>query len=323
MPRSSKTILTWTMLAIGALLLAVVAAVGVTAVTLPGCVSCHDSGDFATETAGLPHADVSCVSCHVDPSVGGRLSFASRQLFHMIVPVVRDLDRSYAAVPAERCISCHEAVRTAGTQGSRGLRIDHVQCAAGIQCSQCHSATAHGTATTWPRTPRMEQCYTCHGATNKVIGCDSCHAERREEQRVQAGTFSVTHGPNWESTHGMGEMRSCGACHEPEKCMKCHGAGVPHAGDFLSQHAKFSTQTEARCTSCHLETFCTGCHEYPMPHDEAFIIGHSDIVDTDGDTRCLTCHAQSDCTGCHESHVHPVTQEQMDGIRLKTPGASR
>lgn len=321
MPEKTRQIITWGVLAFGALALIIVAAISYTAVALPGCESCHSTGEFAVETEASPHAKERCVSCHVDPSVTGRLSFATREIFHMIIPVVKDLDRSYAAVPAERCLSCHTDIRIPGKQGSRGLFIDHVQCAPATECGECHSITAHGAATTWPRTPRMESCYSCHGVTNKVTSCDACHAPRREEQRVEAGTFRVTHGPEWETTHGMGEMKSCSACHEPEKCAKCHGAGVPHGGNFLDTHAQFSTAPEAQCTSCHLETFCTGCHAYPMPHDEAFTIGHSDIVDADGEDGCLTCHDKLDCTNCHESHVHPVTQEQMDDIRLKTPGA--
>lgn len=320
MPPKARQVITWSVFAIAALVMAAAAAISYTAVSLPGCTSCHTSQEFVAETNASPHANQSCTSCHVDPSVTGRVTFATRQVFHMVIPIVKDLDRSYAQVPAERCLSCHSKMQVPGTQGSRGLLIDHVQCTSGTECVECHSPTAHGTATTWPRTPRMESCYDCHGVTNKVTDCDSCHAPRREEQRVEAGTFSVTHGPEWETTHGMGDMGSCSACHEQEKCVSCHGPGVPHPGDFIETHAEYSVQPTAQCTACHLQSFCDSCHAYPMPHDQQFILGHSDIVEKDGEDRCVSCHDKVDCATCHESHVHPVTQEQMDGITLRGSG---
>jgi hypothetical protein len=165
----------------------------------------------------------------------------------------------------------------------------------------------------------MEDCYTCHGVSNKVTACDACHADREERQRVFDGPFRVTHGAEWQTTHGMGDMRSCSACHDAEKCAGCHGAGVPHGGAFLERHAEFSASPEAQCTSCHREEFCDSCHSYPMPHDVAFITGHSEIVETDGEAKCLTCHTEPDCTECHVSHVHPVTQEQMDSFLRGVP----
>jgi hypothetical protein len=309
-------IVTWVAIGLGVVVLAVVAAVGYTAVALPGCDSCHLKGDFATDTASSPHADVACADCHVEMTVPGRISFAAREVFHMVVPLVGDLDRSYAAVPADRCASCHPETAQAGIVGTRGLRMQHVTCIGDFTCTDCHSLTAHGASTSWPRVAQMEDCYSCHGQTNEVVACDSCHAEREERQRIFDGPFRVTHGAEWESTHGMGEMRSCSACHTQDKCASCHGVGVPHSGNFLDLHAGFSTSPEARCTTCHREEFCSDCHAYPMPHTAEWVLGHGDLVEDDGEGGCLTCHEKADCTDCHESHVHPVTQEQMDAFDI-------
>jgi hypothetical protein len=319
---SARQAITWVIFAVTGIALAIALGVGFTAVALPACESCHMRGDFAAATTAAAHADQDCVSCHVDPSPAGRLSFAVRQDFHMVIRLVRDLDRSYAAVPAERCLSCHGQVMAVGKVGTKGLYVNHDTCAKGQECSSCHSATAHGTATSWIRTVRMEQCYTCHGVSNKVTDCDACHAARLPNDRVNAGTFAVTHGPQWQTTHGMGEMGSCSACHEPAKCVGCHGAGVPHSGDFRTQHSTFSTAPNAQCATCHKQEFCDACHAYPMPHDHAFVLGHSATVEQDGDARCFRCHTENDCTTCHVRHVHPVTQEQMDSM-LKSPGVPR
>ena len=305
-----------------ALLLGVVVSVAIsyTAAALSGCQTCHLAGTFAVETEASRHAGVACVDCHVDGSAAGRIAFATRELFHMVIPLVKTLDRSYAAVPSGRCATCHTEVESPGVLGARGLKIQHLTCIGDSACTDCHSATAHGGATRWLRLPQMEDCYRCHGVSNDVVDCDSCHAERRERQRVFDGPFRVTHGPEWRVTHGMGDMRSCSACHDEGKCGVCHGAGVPHGGAFLSRHAEYSTASDAQCTSCHRAQFCESCHAYPMPHDVAFITGHSAIVAADGEAGCLTCHVDADCAECHVSHVHPVTEEQMDSFLLGSSG---
>lgn len=316
MPALSRTIVTWLVFGVLGALAVLVAGVGYTAVALPGCESCHLEGDFGSETAAAPHADVACVDCHVEDTAVGRVSFATRELFHMVIPIVKDLDRTFSAVPAERCVSCHAQVEQPGTVGTHGLKIAHITCVGTAVCSDCHSITAHGASTAWPRVPQMEECYECHGTTNDVTDCDTCHVERDERQRVFDGPFRVTHGPQWESTHGMGDMKSCSACHDDDKCAGCHGAGVPHGGAFVDRHAEFSTSPEARCVTCHLTEFCEGCHSYEMPHPVEFVTGHGDVVEADGQEGCLSCHEEADCTECHVSHVHPVTQEQMDSFLL-------
>lgn len=318
-PAKTRTIIMWLTTGVLAALLLLVVSIGYTAAALPGCESCHLTGEFAAQTAASPHADTACVDCHVEDTPTGRISFATRELFHMVIPLVGELDRSYAAVPPDRCVPCHAVVETAAVVGTRGLRILHVSCMGDRACTDCHSLTAHGATTRWPRTPQMEDCYDCHGTSNDVTACDSCHVERDERQRVFAGPFRVTHGAEWEATHGMGDMRSCSACHEADKCSGCHGAGVPHGGPFLDRHAEFSTSPDAQCTSCHRQEFCDSCHRYPMPHDVAFITGHSGIVETDGEDGCMSCHEPADCTDCHVSHVHPVTQEQMDSFLRGVP----
>lgn len=312
----------WIAAVLAVVILAAVSAVGVSAAVLPGCESCHLKGPFGAETKAGPHASVRCADCHVDDTFTGRVGFGTRQVFHMVIPLVPELDRSYSEVPRERCLSCHEDVQGSQVVGTRGLRIKHAQCAAGALCTDCHSVTAHGAATRWPRTSQMEACYRCHGVTNKVVACDSCHDRREEREIVSSGAFRVTHGDEWKATHGMGDMDSCQACHDSDKCGKCHGVGVPHTRNFLGTHATFSVDPKAKCMDCHVEKFCSDCHAYPMPHSVEFVMDHGPTVDKDGERKCLTCHVKNDCDQCHVDHVHPVTLEQMQGDMLRDPRSS-
>lgn len=286
---------------------AAVAVVGVTAATLPGCESCHlDESGFQQATAATSHsqADVTCVSCHVQDDVVGRAKFGAYQAFGMYVPLLDPSATGATAVLDTSCLSCHEQV-TSGVVEARGVRIAHEFCAAGSACIDCHSEVGHGEATPWPRIAEMNDCMDCHKARGASLACETCHVGRVEIVRSSRPEFAVTHGPNWQETHGMGEMSSCSACHQEGSCSKCHGPGVPHGNEFLLSHAEMSQLPDATCQSCHDVAFCDSCHLTEMPHPREFVVGHSDIVERDGDTSCMRCHVVADCDTCHVKHVHP------------------
>lgn len=273
------------------------------AVALPGCVSCHDEGAFGAATRSAAHAGVDCASCHVPDSVTGRFAFGFRQAYHMTVPIVSGRGREWETVPDARCLACHEDVQSA-TVSANGVRISHALCATDERCSDCHAATAHGGATTWARTYDMETCLGCH-VSQGAAECDLCHDGRLPADRVTTGVFAITHGPQWESTHGMGDSATCIACHTAASCEKCHGVGLPHSVKYVERHAADAARPEARCGSCHeTSTFCDGCHGLPMPHPAGFTEGHAALAEAD-QRLCDRCHADPDCTRCHEMHVHP------------------
>ncbi|MBN2405470.1 MAG: hypothetical protein JXE06_07815, partial [Coriobacteriia bacterium] len=139
-----------TAIALGAICLAAAVSVAVTAVTTPGCASCHSASAFVEQTAARSHADISCATCHVPTDVPSRLAFASAQVFSMTLQLAPSSGRAVAHVDDDRCLACHDRVLEE-TTSSRGYRIRHDQCAEGRQCVDCHSATAHGSAVTWVR----------------------------------------------------------------------------------------------------------------------------------------------------------------------------
>lgn len=293
-------------------------AVGVTAVLRPGCAACHLKGSFASATAASAHAAVACTQCHGDSTFHGRVSFATRQVFGMYLPLQK-VDPSTSLVPQAACLRCHGTINE-GVSIAAGLRIVHAKCAVGRDCAECHSTTAHGAGVTWPRSTTMEMCFDCHGSGGVPDGCDVCHADRLPADRIRTGSFAVTHGPNYLRTHGLGLMRTCVPCHPASKCARCHGAGLPHTADFVKTHGGAARAADAACEDCHQKAFCSDCHQYEMPHPAAFIKAHADAAASAGEAVCRRCHAEPDCVECHVSHVHPMTEEQMRNLGVLRPG---
>lgn len=281
-----------------------VLSVAVTAATTPACSSCHAEKAFVSETEKSPHAQVSCQRCHVPSNVPGRLSFGGTQVFGMALRIMPVGGRAAAMVPDATCLSCHEPV-TRGVTTSNGYSIQHSTCAAESVCVDCHSYTAHGTATRWVRTSQMDKCLACHNTTEVSKSCTTCHVERSPRQRLAAGTWRVTHGPNWRQTHGMGDNRTCAACHPNDYCARCHVVQLPHGKAFLDRHAEEARDNLVACRTCHQQEFCDDCHGIKMPHGGAFAKDHGDVVRANGRDACNRCHLQVDCDDCHMRHVHP------------------
>lgn len=275
---------------------------GYYSIALPGCDSCHMRGEFADQTHASGHASVACVECHVPASTVGRIAFGYREFFHMVLPFGRPASREAAAVPDKVCDGCHDSIASKTTVAN-GLRIEHSSCAEGSSCSDCHSATAHGAKTTWMRVYDMDLCLECH-VTKASVKCDLCHEGRATEKRIQSGVFAVTHGPDWQKTHGMGNMATCSVCHTAATCDKCHGPGLPHDAEFMRKHSSYATASSAKCTMCHKQSFCDDCHGMKMPHPAGFTKNHEKISNENPDA-CKKCHSDVDCTTCHEMHVHP------------------
>jgi hypothetical protein len=279
--------------------------VGISAVTLPACESCHEARDLVGTVTSPAHLDAGarCVDCHVGTSVEDRVRFGFYQAYGMVVPILSTKDTLASVVADGSCTSCHQEM--SGTWTAAGLRIRHEECAQGSACVDCHSNTAHVDAISWPKLYDMDACLRCHDAEDAYDSCDTCHVGRLERTRPTTGAWAVTHGSDWQRTHGMGEMSTCRACHAEGYCTPCHGPGVPHDDRFFARHGRESTVQGSMCTGCHEPAFCSDCHGVEMPHPTAFTREHSSLVGRAGDSSCRTCHAPSDCVVCHEKHVHP------------------
>lgn len=304
-----------TILVLGGLITVGLFSISVTAVTLPACTLCHSSAAFVSQTAASSHAAVGCTRCHVPPGMVSRLTFASRQLLGMALRVLSVKGRTTAAVRDATCLSCHRDVMEKDVTAN-GLTIRHSTCSKGRACSDCHSGVAHGSAVSWRRTSEMELCLDCHTTASVSSRCDSCHAPKSERERLVSGTWAITHGPDWRVTHGMGDLRTCAACHPRDYCVRCHGVALPHGQGYLGVHGVEGSALRSACAGCHQSVFCDGCHGVEMPHPSAFKREHGSLAGTkQTKAKCLRCHVASDCTGCHTRHVHP-------GGATKPPGGT-
>jgi hypothetical protein len=279
-------------------------AVGVAAVTLPSCESCHLTAEFKAETSVRAHSGISCVRCHVRDDIGSRLSYGAYEVFGMALHNGPDYGRTAAEVADSTCKSCHAEVGKRAIMRN-GLRMQHSTCAKGRHCTDCHSDTAHGVAVSWLRTATMETCLDCHSSAKVRGSCTTCHLVPPTANKSKLSERYVTHNANWKVTHGLGEQKTCAACHPPEFCAPCHTVPVPHPVTFARTHGKLAIASRTACKKCHPDTSCTLCHATEMPHPKAFASEHPKIVKSKGDKPCLRCHVRADCDGCHVAHVHP------------------
>jgi hypothetical protein len=275
----------------------------VSAVATPACTLCHapEAKALAKQTPG--HPTTPCARCHAGDGAGERLGFGVRQVFGMVLRVVPLNDPTIASVPNAICVGCHP--QSKGVTSGATLRIKHSVCGAGALCTDCHAGSAHDSTVTWKRRPDMSACVACHTDNNATVACDACHGSRTPTARLATGSIWILHGANWRSTHAMGNMKVCIACHKQDFCGRCHGAAVPHSAAFKIDHGASSRASDAKCLTCHKRAFCEDCHRIAMPHPEGFVKTHSALVKADGDALCKRCHAAADCNTCHLMHVHP------------------
>jgi hypothetical protein len=255
------------------------------------------------------HSSVSCYDCHL---VNGWWSLPGEKVKELTVMYpARAAGRPAGGsagslrLPRTVCLDCHGAVLE-GVSDSKGLRIAHDSCATGPSCDPCHADTAHGRKAGATGGSSMEDCIACHRANGASVDCATCHTERESGERLGVGPWQVTHGPKWRSTHGMGRLDSCSACHPQGKCAGCHGIDMPHSEAFGGSHGKDAIAKPEACPTCHKQrSFCDGCHRIEMPHPKGFLKRHSSIAKDRNDPSCHRCHAVKDCDTCHEYHVHP------------------
>ncbi len=301
---TARDIVRWAPWVIVGVLVLLLALPGFFTVAPIGCEGCHRVRGVISDTTSQTHsANTECTTCHVGTSLPDRARFGFYQAYAMTIPLVSARERGVSRVPDVACTQCHSKLAEVST--SAGLRIRHASCAKGQACTDCHSDVAHGDKLQWPKSYHMDLCLSCHSAKQASAKCESCHVGDLDKSRPSTGPWSITHGKNWEITHGMGDMATCNACHAETFCGKCHGPGVPHTAEFFTAHGAVSKAKSARCEVCHATTFCSNCHGLQMPHPKQFTREHSTFVEKHGDESCTKCHLKEDCTGCHEKHVHP------------------
>ncbi len=289
----------------------------------PGsCTTCH--GETALSAGRTAHAGLSCEDCHALPTAVGLLESRLAVIDMVAATIVPRRTPVESNVESRQCLVCHEGGMTV-TTASDGLRMNHrAPVDAGWECRSCHPGTGHEVAATLGGYT-MDMCLSCHSVNPENLAtCDVCHVEgARPETREQASPWRITHGANWESTHGMGDVATCGGCHAPSYCGRCHGANVPHPPNYLPIHGRDTLSRDdgaAQCLGCHRSDSCDGCHGIEMPHPVEFAREHATEMRADAEIEavCARCHTEESCVACHVRHTHPgLTPETIEALRAR------
>ena len=269
------------------------------------CADCHfettwDDTHFDHEmtadyalTGG--HADISCVSCHVDEQYENTPTTC--------IACHRE-DDSHMGDNGTECQDCHT------TNDWKETLFDHFDVTgfaltfghSGLECEACHSGNKFEEET-------PDTCYGCHMEDDSHDGingteCADCHSTR-----------------DWTDTHfdhardadfplnGAHADLDCQQCHmvvvtdskPPTDCFGCHEADDPHE-DQLGEaceacHGEVEWTLDVRfdhdltrfpLLGKHAETECEDCHE-----TEAFL---------DAPEECVDCHLEDDT---HEKRLGP------------------
>ena len=297
-------------------------AVSAAAVLPQYCAACHSVP--AERLSVGAHAQARCDDCHMKAGLYGLVE--NRLAMVSMVPAALVPQASVSLpVSDESCLECHDRVLTEQV-AANGIRMSHAEVEAdNWTCARCHAFRIHSPETAVSlRRYSMGDCLRCHNANPKNIDtCDVCHVAGEAEARRVADTsrvspWRVTHGKNWEKTHGMGDLATCTACHPEDYCVRCHEIVMPHPVGFAKSHgdAVIAAGDGGRaCVTCHRETSCDDCHGIDMPHPNRFLERHAGDVQEGGQAVCSRCHEQTSCDLCHESHIHPgIPVDQLEKL---------
>jgi hypothetical protein len=206
------------------------------------------------------HSVFACSDCHVDPGVGGFLSFAAKSIpaFYSQVFFGPSSTNLLRAPSTAACLKCHTVDRQVSPSGD--LRIPHSLHVVklNIACVLCHKNLVHFPNSQGFNKPEMATCMTCHDGKKAKSDCVTCHTQKE----VPDGHKQ----PDWLTIHPtmVGKI-DCGKCHAytPNFCATCHAQRpASHAGNWKYLH-QFAAKTRGTkgCLFCHdQKKFCNTCH---------------------------------------------------------------
>lgn len=207
------------------------------------------------------HAHIPCSGCHVDPGVGGFVSFAAKSIPAFYSQLIRGPhETNLLSVPdREACQKCHTSYRQVSANGDLFIpHKAHVEVLE-INCAVCHKDLVHSANTKGYNSPEMIGCLEqCHDGTQATAECVKCHTRKEVPESHRAKDWLETH-----STQVKTE--DCGSCHawSPDYCGECHAKRpASHSGNWKKAHAgPAQTHGDKRCPVCHDEQFCQDCHD--------------------------------------------------------------
>ncbi len=235
--------------------------------------------------------------------VVGEAVFALQRPLHAYFPRARAADRDAAAVPDSRCRACHEEVLD-GVVVSNGIRINHASCATTASCTDCHSSTAHGSATRWVRSYDMDGCLECHmdvgqrGMRPLSPGQERLRSRQVLRLRRDSRSQMEDHARDGRRRH----------LHRVPRGARLRR--LPRRGRAARTEVRRRPRVVCGSTEGEVRVLPQGGVLQRLPRDEDAAPGRIHSAACRSARRSsLTCAraamTKSDCTNCHVKHAHP------------------
>lgn len=343
-PQRRPRAIIWTGVAVLALAVVVIVALGVTSTYWFCANGCHKvQDDTITAYRASTHSEVSCMACHM-PVNSDPVTFLlhkAEALGELYLTVSGNFEiplngESHLAMemPSTQCTQCHSTNRA--ITPSVGIIIDHeIHAENDVQCTACHNRVAHADqdiefvnvdpASGELNRPHadfmsMTACFRCHtqeGGDAPPGACAACHPadfELKPENHFEEGFYNLGG-----DSHLHAELAR-EAWNETSATAEASGTAEATAAVEEPEHAEESEAGEVRsiedvfyCGTCHSSAFCEDCHGLPMPHPANFTEGHGDLGRS-VPAICANCHAQGElvasgglefCNSCHHAAADP------------------
>ncbi len=106
--------------------------------------SCHSMKTATISWMRSPHSRVNCIGCHEDSSLKSVPRNAAYRMYYLYREYVSQSVSVPLAVPAARCLSCHEQVLDARLTARNGDSFTHRETLVdGASCRSCHRSQGH------------------------------------------------------------------------------------------------------------------------------------------------------------------------------------
>lgn len=206
------------------------------------------------------HSRIGCGECHIEPGVGGFVTFSAKAVPAFYSQLLNGSDRTNLLRPPSReaCRKCHTKYRSVAPSGDLLIpHRAHVEVL-NMQCVTCHKDLVHSLNRRGFNRPEMETCVRqCHDGDKASDKCTDCHTRKK--------TPTSHAGKDWLQVHGkQSEQVDCGSCHDwtPGYCGDCHSKRpASHVGNWKEGHGPHAKKRQDGCLVCHGgKKFCDRCH---------------------------------------------------------------
>jgi len=270
------------------------------------CPTCHEMTPYYDAWTQGPHAETSCMECHVQSGLANHLlhKFVALGEVWAHFTTIPAYPAYTADVPDHRCTACHESV---AEPSPAPPGFSHAEHAAAGACQGCHQTAGHavtfGALASAGVLASQYASMPADAVTGRLTLAD-------EDPANPPGHADVICG----RCHAMARA-GCGYCHEKNAehvatelpCAQCHEPGDTFKG------AKFShTGAALDCADCHQPPAnhypgveCRSCHRSDVAFDKTVFRHPADTGEHSfRSLPCVDCHPNgyesATCTKCHE-----------------------